>query len=303
LIPGKTKELYFQGPQSLKVFSRLWTSDERAEGTVLGVHGYSEHSGCYHQFAEFLNINCLNFFMLDLPGHGRSDGDRSCIDNFETYVETFDRFVLEAKERSLPEPYFVFGHSLGGLVAIRYLQTWPEAQRIKKVILSSPLLGLSTKCFHGAGHLLQTSWSRKSVGFVLRLLPNWVIQNENQFGAQILTHDLQVARRRRADPLIRPQVSLRWTSEFFGAVERAFEDAPLVRAPFAVFQAAEDYVTCAESAEDFVRRISSAEKLFRSYPGFYHEILNEIDRVQVMEEMLHWLRLDSVESRRETGSI
>jgi lysophospholipase len=61
--------------------------------------------------------------MLDLPGHGLSDGRRSNIDHFSDYVLVFEDFFQSLKSFLVEAPYIGFGHSLGGLILLRFLQT------------------------------------------------------------------------------------------------------------------------------------------------------------------------------------
>ncbi|TVQ80701.1 MAG: alpha/beta hydrolase [Bradymonadales bacterium] len=285
------------------VFVRSWPAKSSQLGTILGCHGYSEHSGSYRHFAEFFNSKSLNVVMMDLPGHGLSTGERGNIESFDLYVKSFFSVFDEMKQRRLPEPYYFFGHSLGGLVVIRSLQMRAWGPSLRRVFLSSPLLNLSEKCFFGLGRVFQFQWGRRAVLALTQVLPNLRLSNEAALAEQKLTHDSEAARRRRADQLICPEVTTHWTREFLKARERAFEDAVLIRQPLAIFQAGDDHVTSADSAKDFLRRISVKEKLFRIYPDLYHEILNENQKLEVMEEMAFWLFQDEHSLGREMGSI
>jgi lysophospholipase len=303
MIEGKARDFFFRGPNSIKLLGRHWSPVGAVRGTLIGVHGYSEHSGCYRHFAEALSQQGLHVAMMDLPGHGLSDGERGNIENFQDYLDSLSSFMKEIKAQDLPGPYFLFAHSLGGLVIIRYLQSCPPLLKIERVALSSPLLGLSLHCFFGMGKIFQSATGRSVIRKVTELLPNLKIPGESGVGESVLTHDPDAARRRRADHLIRPVVTTHWTREFLRVVDRAHDEAPLIRIPFGIFQAGEDHVTDASAAESFIRRIGSDEKYFKSYPGFYHEILNELGKDQVIEEMIQWLLGSSTSKPSTMGSI
>src|SRR4051812_48110748 len=91
-VVGDTSEQFWmEGPACgpnhahLKLFGRHWKASG-AKGTILLVHGYSEHSGRYFHFAKFLVQHGFDVITFDLPGHGRSEGRRSDIENFQDYV-------------------------------------------------------------------------------------------------------------------------------------------------------------------------------------------------------------------------
>lgn len=299
---GKS-EFFFSGVNSQKLFGRIWKTDSpEVRGSIIGIHGYSEHSGCYRAFARFLNQNGFHLFMLDLPGHGQSDGARGNIDNFEDYLSSFDLF-LERIKTEIDGPQVLFAHSLGGLISIRYLESGRGAERFQTAFFSSPLLGLSPHCFFGVGRALQNKWGRKALHSLTRFIPNLQIPGETSLGDSILTHDKEMNRRRRADHLIKPIVTTHWTREFLSVVEKAHSDVDRITTPLAVFQAGDDRVTDAEAAEDFVRKLRASPKYFKKYPGLFHEILNEIERERVMGDMLQWLELCLGKESVVSGSI
>lgn len=290
LVPAQEK-FHFRGARAWKLSAGIWRhSQSTHQGCVIGIHGYTEHSGRYGHFAKFLNGHGYDFVMMDLPGHGLSEGRKANIDRFDDYVESVEAFYRAVRLKSFRGPFYLFAHSLGGLIAIRFLQSSPYAKEIEKVFLSSPLLGLSSHAFHGVGRFTQNEVGLEALLRVTSLLPNLTLSNEQDLGGAILTHDQEMMASRESDPLVQPQVTISWTREFLKARKLAFRDADKIKLPFAIFQAGEDLIVSADQAERFIQKVKAKEKRFQVYGDLYHEILNESSRAKVMTDMLGWLQ-------------
>lgn len=271
------EEFKFNGPNSWRLHGRLWQSPG-SRRSLVGVHGYSEHSGAYSHFAEFLTQHGFDVIWLDLPGHGKSDGRRNNIDDFTDYLESLEGLLLQASRRRLPQPFYLFGHSLGGLVSTRFIQTSPFASEFEGLLLCAPFYGIYN--FSGLKNLL--------VRPLVRLLPNLTLPNESNLGISVLTHDLEMQKKREADPLIKPCVTTHWVREVYRAQAEVFNHMDQIQLPVGIFQGEDELVVDIERVKDFYQKISGP-KFFKSYPNFRHEILNEIHRQTVMNDMMAWL--------------
>jgi len=276
-----SENFWMEAPKKVsgKLFGRHWRPLEASKGTIILVHGYSEHSGRYGHFAKYLTENHLEVMALDLPGHGRSDGRRSDIKSFHDYIKSVEALILEAQKRKCATPFHLIGHSLGGLVAIRFAQTSYLVSQIKSITLSSPLLGLAR--FKPSS----LPWLKVFVS----LLPNITIPNHSELEKDILTHDPVFSESRLTDPLIKSCVTPNWVSEIVKERKKAFEEISHIHLPMAMFQAGDERVVSREEAERFMG-LYHGPKLLQIYEGFFHEILNEIERERVMSDMLKWVQ-------------
>src|SRR5699024_11508985 len=75
----------------------------------------------------------------DHAGHGRSDGERVLIGDFEPVVEDLHLVVQYATAQHPGLPVVLIGHSMGGLIAARYTQLHADA--VAATVLSGPVLG------------------------------------------------------------------------------------------------------------------------------------------------------------------
>jgi lysophospholipase len=282
------EQFSFEGPRPFKLFGRLWHTTQRARGSVIACHGYTEHSGRYEDLAADLTTHGYHFGIFDLPGHGLSSGRRANIDNFDDYVASLELFCEQARDRTWPEPYFLLGHSLGGLISIRFLQSSKAATKIKAALVTCPLLGLSTHSFHGVGHLAEYAWGARLLRWMCEIAPNISLPNKKDLGGSVLTHDPHEVELRKQDPLIKPTVTIHWTREFLKAIDLAVAQKNQLQTPLCILQAEDDRVVSVKAPKQFFDLLTVSPKKYMSYPNMWHELLKEINRDQVRSDIREW---------------
>lgn len=257
-----------------------------AKGKIVLIHGTAEHSGRYEHVATFLNECGYSVYAGDLPGWGESPGLKGHVDSFAQYLEAVAAWVQRVREGTVgaETPLYLLGHSLGGLIAIRFLQQLEHPDQLRGVILSSPCLQL---------RLPLPPWLVKAAETLNRLWPR--LRVPNQIAAWMVTRNENVRQQYLADPLVYNKVSIRWFCELQKAMRAARADADKVRVPLLVMQAGDDQLVDPAATADFVQRVQTADKTFHLFPGLYHEVLNEPERDQVLTVIREWLQ------RRETA--
>ena len=138
---AESREWCYRG-SSGNLVARTWLApDAHPTHVVLIAHGYGEHVGRYEHLADALVRNGAVVYGVDHVGHGKSDGERVLILDFEEVVSDFHLLDERARREHPGLPVVLLGHSMGGLVAARYAQRYGQA--LRAVILSSPLIGKS----------------------------------------------------------------------------------------------------------------------------------------------------------------
>ncbi|RFC63051.1 alpha/beta fold hydrolase [Fulvimarina endophytica] len=101
---------------------------ERPRGVVIVFHGLAEHAGRYGALAARLAGEDLAVFAHDHRGHGSTSAADAPLRRFArrdgaSKVVRDCRAVFDHARETVPgRPIFVFGHSMGGLIALNYVQ-------------------------------------------------------------------------------------------------------------------------------------------------------------------------------------
>src|SRR5690606_19745452 len=114
-----TQEGHFQGALG-RIFYRRWDPEGDPGRIVLIVHGYAEHGGRYAHVAEALKRRGAVVYAVDHHGHGRSEGERALIPDFEKAVDDLHTLAGLARSEHPGLPLLLVGHSMGGLLTGRF---------------------------------------------------------------------------------------------------------------------------------------------------------------------------------------
>ncbi len=134
---------FFNGFDDKKLYYENYVSDE-AVGCVVIVHGFTEFCEKYREMVYYYIQMGYSVFSFDNRGHGNSHRDIKAfegthIESFANYVEDLNCFVKNIVEpQSSNKPLYLYSHSMGGAIAVQYLQTYPDV--FKKAVLSSPMI-------------------------------------------------------------------------------------------------------------------------------------------------------------------
>src|SRR5258705_2226844 len=113
----------------------------RPKAAVLFLHGWSDHAGRWASTGKRLEAAGFAAYLLDLRGHGRSGGARGHLSRFSQLLGDLQAFRRAVRMRTAA-PQVLLGHSFGGLLVLRYLETQPGDPPAAPVV-SSPWLGLA----------------------------------------------------------------------------------------------------------------------------------------------------------------
>lgn len=254
-----------------------------SRGRVLVLHGYADHKGRYGHVSDALAAAGYDVHLYDARGHGHSDGLRGYVARFSAYHDDLDEVAATLKaedertdERRAALPFFLVGHSMGGLVALTYALRRPTA--FKGVAVSSPFLGLRIKVPAlklWAGRLVSAVW------------PTLLMTGE--INAGYLSHDAKVGQAYLDDPLVFKTVNPRWFTEAEAAQRDLHDRAAALVTPHLVMQAGDDMIADPAASKAVFERTGATDKTFRMYDDRYHELFNEIDKERVLGDLVQWL--------------
>ena len=128
----------FAGSQGT-VHYECWQPAAPCERVVLIVHGYAEYGARYGHVAGVLVEQGAAVYAPDHIGHGRSDGERALITDFEQVVDDLRTLADIASDERPSSPLVIIGHSMGGLLAARFAQRFPD--RVAGLVLLGAVIG------------------------------------------------------------------------------------------------------------------------------------------------------------------
>lgn len=267
----------FTNRNGLRIHQQSWAPEGDIVAIVLVVHGLAEHSSRYQAMAEFLTESGYALCTLDLPGHGKSEGNPGHIDSFADFLDTLDQYRGQLKELHPDKPIFLLGHSMGGLISATFLLNHQQAFR--GAILSGPAI-------QPPGG--KPPWIQL---FIVRLLSRFAPGvGVMQLDANGVSRDPQVVADYRADPLnYVGKISARGVNEIFSAMDTIQARASEITLPLLIMHGEADSMTPVAGSRMLHQHATSADKTLRTYPGLHHEIFNEPERLELFAELRDWL--------------
>lgn len=261
----------------------------RLHGTVQVVHGLGEHMGRYVELAGVLNAAGWHVVGHDQWGHGRSDGARGSLPRPDLLLHD----LAAARDHAPCEGRVVLlGHSLGGLVAARFVAQGlsdltegeglasgglPAWQRgVDGLVLSSPAFDI------GLGGL-----QRVLLGLLGTLAPGLPLSNG--LDPQWISSDPAVVQAYVADPLVHKRITpalVRFMVDAAGVVIHA---APHWRVPTLLQWAGADRCVRPAGSERFAAAAPPALLRTQCFEGLQHEIYREPQRQAVFAKLKLWL--------------
>jgi lysophospholipase len=245
--------------------------------TVAVVHGYGEHAGRYRQLAGELAGRGFAVHVYDLRGHGRSPGRRGHISRFKEYLDDTGLFLDGARGEAAGKPLFLLGHSMGGLIAAAFVEQ-RRPHDLAGLVLSAPFLRLTTPV---------PRFKLVAAKVASAVAP--AVDVGNTLDAAGLSHDEAVVLEYRNDPLNHSAATARWATEVLLAQRSALSSAKRISAKLLVMAGADDPVADPDAARELFAGAASRDKRLLVYPGFLHEIFNEVGRAQRVADLLAWL--------------
>jgi acylglycerol lipase len=266
----------FSGSGDRHIFWRSWTPDDaQARAAIILVHGLGEHSGRYDHVVARLVGEGYAVHAADHRGHGRSDGPRALIEDMDDVVADIDTLVDRAVAAEPGVPVFMLGHSMGGLIALRYALA--HQQRLAGLILSGTLAQLDAvpKPLELVGRALSVIAPRAPLIAIDHTL---------------VSRDPAVVEAYRTDPLVHHgKVPARTAVQLADAVAGLSSSVGAITVPTLILYGTADGLCPPAGSVMLGERIGAADTTVKAYAGLFHEIFNEPERETVLADLVEWL--------------
>jgi alpha-beta hydrolase superfamily lysophospholipase len=251
------------------------------KGTIVIVHGLGEHVGRYAEVAARLNANGWSVVGYDQRGHGASPGERGRIAAADDLLADLAA-ALDDVRREAPKRVVLLGHSLGGLVAGRFVAAGLESPRpawqrdVDALVMSSPALDIG-----------MTMGKRALLATLERLTPNLGVGNGLDVNA--ISRSAAVVAAYRDDPLVHDRVAPRLVRFLADAGPLVRALAPKWKVPTLLLYAGSDRLVVPAGSAAFAAAAPEGVVTARAFAPLFHEIFNEPERDEVLAVLTAWL--------------
>lgn len=248
---------------------------ENLRAVIILVHGIGEHIHRYDHWAAMFNKEEIGFVGVDLPGHGRSDGTRGDIKNYNLLREMIDILIKSCNKTFPGCPIYLYGHSLGGGIVLDYLLR--RKPKVKGAIVTSPYLRLA----------FEPPKIKIVLASVMKHLLPGLIQPTG-LNADQLSHDKAVVEKYKTDPLVHGKISVRLYSESAEAATYSITHASELKVPTLILHGSDDLILSVEGSREFAGKTNMVE--LKIWEGGHHELHNEPFKDEVFKYILNWIK-------------
>ncbi len=303
----KKEEFFFESRdnQSRIHAVRYTPDDSNVIGVVQIVHGMAEYVERYEEFAQFLTDKGFVVTGEDHLGHGGSVGENGrgyfCEQDPATVVVRDVHRLKKMTQQIYPSvPYIILGHSMGSFILRNYLYRYGTGisgaiimgtgMQPAPMLMAAKVVASVNKAIFGSRHVCRFLDRLAFGSYNKRLAP---ARTDKDW----LSRDTAIVDRYIEDPMCGFIFTVNGFQTLFELIHRCQKPENLqklpVGLPVLIISGEEDPVG---AYGEVVRQTAQAmEKAgmkcltVRLYPGNRHELLNELERISVMEEIYDWI--------------
>lgn len=259
-----------------RIYTQNWQPSDEPKAVLILVHGLAEHSNRYVGIANYFTEQGYAVYALDHEGHGHSQGLRGYINSFDDFLTTLDQYLNNIANQHPGKKLFLVGHSMGGVISSAYLLE--HQQKLAGCILSGAALATGDVISPLQKVVLNT------LSKVLPKLP--VLQLE----ANDVCHDPAVVEAYKNDPhVFTGKIRVRLITEILRTADRVLKNAADISLPMLILHGGDDKMASPSGSEKLYAGISSSDKTLKIYPGLYHEIFLEPEKLEIYATIHTWL--------------
>ena len=282
-------------------------SAARPRGVLQISHGMHEYGGRYEEFAEFMTgrgyVVCVN----DHAGHGDSykspdmRGYFGARDGHLLLVRDMRRLMELVRAEYPGLPYFLLGHSMGSFLARNFCALYGD--ELDGAIFSGtgnapPILPLGILLCKAQIRLLGGTY-RSRGGAIYKMTRNAYLKRfvPIRTGSEWLTRDEKMAAETGSDPKKKFIFTASGNLDLFHMLQcvsspRWAAKIP-AKLPVLLFSGSDDpvgkYGKDVRTVFSWLVDAGCADVTMKIYEGGRHEMLNEINRAEVFEDVAKWI--------------
>jgi acylglycerol lipase len=263
----KGAEEFLKMSDGFNLFCRSWKPVEKTERTVVCIHGFGGHSGCFRLMGRSLADDGIEVLGLDLRGFGNSKEQglpRGDTKDFKRHMQDLDEAVSLIRKRSQMKLYLL-GHSLGGLYTLWYGAKYPSS--LDGLILAAPTIEVKPRI---------SLEDRNKLPFLLANAPETMIGAKKASLPDIEESGNVEIQAQKA--LCTTSFSARYIAGIGATLMRdnAFINAAKVKKPTLIIQGESDEEALPTGAKRLFEGLAAEDKTIKMIPGADHTLHNAI---------------------------
>jgi len=280
LTASDGENLAFYNWQPEDSSQQLGRAGLQIRGVVLIVHGLGEYAGRYDHVAATLHGWGFEVRAYDQRGHGESGGKAGTLPSNTALLDDLADVVDDIRQQYPKQPLILLGHSMGGLVAARFVSL--GIRPMDALVMSSPALDA------GLGR-----FQRWLLRVLHGALPN--LRLRNGLNANFISRNPQAVKAYLKDRLVHNKISLRLGQFIATAGPCVMADAAHWRTPTLLMYAGADRLVNPAGSDEFASLAATSTAVkpgtvtAKRFDGCYHELFNEPEAGQVFESLKSWL--------------
>lgn len=254
-----------------------WIPDE-PRAIALIAHGHAEHLGRYGHVVASLVSSGFAVYGLDHRGHGRSTGTRALITDFDRIADDLHILSIHASSKFPQLPVVLIGHSMGGLIALRYALKYQ--QELAALVTSGPAVIIND----GVSPIAE--FVGTTIG---RIAPKAPLPRFDKGGCGLSTEQFICEQFRIDHRNWHGDTRLGTVAAMLDAADDTRQRVGEIRIPLLAMHGAADTTTFPRGSQLLHDGAASEDKTIIMWEGRRHEIFNSPGRDEVMDTMLGWL--------------
>lgn len=296
----------YSSPDGFEVFVYKWSpkAGVKPKAAVQVAHGAAEHAGRYARFGEFLAANGYVVYADDHRGHGKTAGtlEKAGIagtDGWNGMVKDVRQLTDIIKQENPGLPVIFFGHSMGSMLAQRYMQLWGD--QVLGVVLSGTFGSLGDD-IDGTIAMAEGVVAQQGPEAPSELFAGMFSSFAEPFppvvtGFEWLSRDAAEVQKYVDDPFCGHSFSNGFVADLFkgGKVMWSPEEEAKIPKDLPIFMIAGEKDPAGgftAAVKQLIQRYEGqglTQMNYKFYPDARHEVLNETNLDEVQQDVLDWM--------------
>ena len=270
------KSYFIKSKDGSNLMYYSWLPNKKIKVAIGIIHGLGEHSSRYDDFAEYFCKKGYGVYSIDLRGHGKSEGKRGHVNNFKKLIDDSEEMFINIRKENLNVPMVMFGHSLGGCIALNYLCE-NQSKEIDLAIISSPWLKTVLE-------------PPKFIIYIQKILvvlfPSFTLNN--RLDPYHLSKNTNKVKKYIKDPLVHNRISLKMFSEVNKAIDKIENESEKINIPVLLLHGKKDNIISFKGTKKISKKINNSKLIL--YEGLYHEPHNDLEKNEILADYTSFIK-------------